>query len=380
MTTGEMVLLAAVAILAIALVLLVLRGARGGQDGDGLTRLSESQAALTGRLSQMAEGQAAAQARMAEQLQTQERAISALLDLRLNDVTTRIGADLQKTADKSTEALGELQKRLAVIDAAQKGLTDLSNEVGSLQDMLSNKQARGIFGQGQMEDIVRDMIPAEYFYFERTLSNGKRVDCLINLPNPPGPVSVDSKYPHEAYVRLVNAGTDEERKIAGRDFKRDVLTHIKDIAEKYIVPGETGDTALMFIPAESIYNELHQNFPDIIQEGHRRRVFLVSPSSLWMMLHTLRALIRDARIRDHAVVLQAEIGRMMQDVSRLSDRVGKLGSHFGQVAEDIRQVQISAEKIIGRGDKIAGIQFEPAAAESLLSRGRDEETQTPRLQ
>lgn len=378
MTVGEMVLLAAVAILAIALVLLMLRSARAMQGADGLTRLVDAQATLAGRLSQMADGQAAAQARMAEQLQVQERAVSRLLEQRLEDMTRRIGENLQKSSDKNTATMGQLQERLAVIDAAQKGLTDLSNEVVSLQDILSNKQARGIFGQGQMEDIIRDMMPAEYFSFEKTLSNGKRVDCLIKLPNPPGSVSVDSKYPHEAYLRLLSAKTDEERKAAGRDFRRDVTTHIRDIADKYIVPGETGDTALMFIPAESIYAELHQNFPEVVQEGLKRRVFLVSPGTLWMMLHTLRALIRDARIREHAVVLQAEIGKLMQDVGRLNDRVGKLGSHFGQVIEDVRQVQISADKIVGRGDKIAEIQFEPpGATEGLLERGAE---QTPRLQ
>ena len=233
---------------------------------DTAARLVEAQTMLAGRLAQMADSQTAAQARMAEQLQAQENVVRTLLDERLADVSRKVGENLEKSSTKNTEALGALSERLAVIDAAQKNITELSAEVVGLQDILSNKQARGAIGQTQMEDLVRNMLPSNAYEFQVTLTNGKRADCVIRLPNPPGMIAVDSKYPHEAFLALCAAPDERARAAAEQQFRGDVLKHIKDIAEKYIVPGETADSAIMFVPAESVFAELHDRFPQVVEE------------------------------------------------------------------------------------------------------------------
>lgn len=338
---------------------------------DSLTRLSSDQAELRGQLAQIAASQETGRKLVAEQLQAQEREIGKTLNDRLEKVTQRVGESIQKTTDKTSESLTDLQKRLAVIDAAQKNITDLSTDIVGLQDILSNKQARGAFGQAQMEDIVRDMLPADYFKFEATLSNGKRVDCLITLPGDQGDIGVDSKYPHEGFVRLMEAQSDDERKVAGREFTRDVIKHVQAIAEKYIIPGETSDWALMFVPAESIYMELHTNFQNVIQEGYRRKVIVASPSSFWAILHSVRALIRDTKMREHAGVIQKEVGLLMEDVARLDKRVGNLSRHFEQTGKDIEEIQTSTRKIALHGSRITQVDLQgeaPAAQEDLLEK------------
>ncbi|MBL8631439.1 MAG: DNA recombination protein RmuC [Rhodospirillaceae bacterium] len=369
----------ALAVVAIFAGYKALNGSR--QDGDrmamlseAMTRLAESQASLQGRLSQMAEGQVAAQASVAAHLQAQERNVTKILDERLADVTRRVGENLVKAGEKTGESLTALQARLAVIDAAQKNIADLSQSVTSLRQLLSNKQARGAVAQSQMEDLVRDMLPVEYFEFQHTLSNGKRADCILKLPNPPGALCVDSKYPLESFARMLDAETDELRRVAMRDFARDVEKHIDDIADKYIISGETGDVALMFVPSDSIFVELQSNFQSTVQYGFKRKVFIVSPNSLWAILNTVRALIRDAKIRDQAVALQAEIGKMMEDVTRLQDRVTKLGSHFKQATDDVRQIETSTAKILRRGTNIAHVNFEKAEAGAPLALDDDSGT------
>jgi DNA recombination protein RmuC len=336
---------------------------------DSLTRLSSDQAELRGQLAQIAASQETGRKLVAEQLQAQEREIGKTLNDRLEKVTQRVGESIQKTSDKTSESLTDLQKRLAVIDAAQKNITDLSTDIVGLQDILSNKQARGAFGQAQMEDIVRDMLPADYFKFEATLSNGKRVDCLITLPGDQGDIGVDSKYPHEGFVRLMEAQSDDERKTAGQVFTRDVIKHVQAIADKYIIPGETSDWALMFVPAESIYMELHTNFQNVIQEGYRRKVIVASPSSFWAILHSVRALIRDTKMREHAGVIQKEVGLLMEDVARLDKRVGNLSRHFEQTGKDIEEIQTSTRKIALHGSRITKVDLQgetPEAQEDLL--------------
>lgn len=338
--------------------------------GDGLAqaaeKLADQQAQLAGRLSQIAEGQASASARMAEQLQLQERAVTKMLDQRLAEVTRRVAEDLAKSSTKSTEAMGQLQERLAVIDAAQRNITELSAEVVSLQDILSNKQARGAIGQTQMEDLVRNMLPPGAFDFQFTLSNGKRADCVIKLPNPPGLIAVDSKYPHEAFMALMSAKDDRERALAEQAFKADVGKHIKDIAEKYIIAGETADSAIMFVPAESVFAELHDRFPMIVEEGFKRRVYIVSPTTLMATLNTIRTILKDAKMREQAHVLQKAIGEMVKDVALLDKRVGALGSHFDLAQKDIREIQISTRKITERGDKIESMQLDSEVKEPAL--------------
>ncbi len=366
MTAGEFGLGLVLAGLVLVLAVIALHGRKPNETStthmtvliDSLTRLTSDQAELRGQIKLMTEGQETGRRLVAEQLQNQEREISKALNERLENVTQRVGETLQKTTEKTSESLTDLQKRLAVIDAAQKNITDLSTDIVGLQDILSNKQARGAFGQAQMEDIVRDMLPANYFKFEATLSNGKRVDCLITLPGSQGDIGVDSKYPHEGFVRLMAAQTDEERKVAGQVFTRDVIKHVQAIAEKYIIPGETSDWALMFVPAESIYMELHTNFQNVIQEGYRRKIIIASPSSFWAILHSVRALIRDTKMREHAGVIQKEVGLLMEDVARLDKRVGNLARHFEQSGKDIEDIQTSTRKIALHGSRIKKVDLQ----------------------
>jgi DNA recombination protein RmuC len=342
------------------------RGSNSSHMTEATDRLSQAQAELMGRLGQMADGQATAQKLIGEQLQAQERAVTKMVDERLSEVTRRVGENLQKTSDKSAETMVQLHERLAVIDAAQKNITELSAGVVSLQDILSNKQARGAIGQTQMEDLVRNMLPSSAYDFQVTLSNGKRADCVIRLPNPPGLIAVDSKYPHEAFMRLSSAQDDRDRTAAEQAFRSDIIKHIRDIAEKYIIPGETADSAIMFVPAESVFAELHDRFPMVVEEGFRRRVFIVSPTTLMATLNTIRTILKDARMREQAHVIQTEIQKMMEDVARLDKRVGLLATHFDQTQRDIKDVLTSTGKIVKRGVAIENIQLEPAAKEDAV--------------
>lgn len=349
-------------IIATVVLMMALRG-RGGDErliqlSDTAARLAEAQTLLAGRLTQMAESQSAAQSHMADQLRAQETSVRKLLDERLADVTRKVGENLEKTTTRNAEALGALSERLAVIDAAQKNITELSAEVVGLQDILSNKQARGAIGQTQMEDLVRNMLPRGAYDFQVTLTNGKRADCVIRLPNPPGLIAVDSKYPHEAFMQLTAAADDRARTAAEQAFRADVLKHIKDIADKYIVPGETADSAIMFVPAESVFAELHDRFPAVVEEGFRRRVYIVSPTTLMATLNTVRTILKDARMREQAHIIQKEIAELMKDVERLDKRVGALGTHFDQTQKDVKEILISTGKIIDRSQKIENIPLE----------------------
>ena len=374
------------AIVAVGAVVAALFLARRSPNSNHMTeatdRLSQAQAELMGRLGQMADGQVAAQKLIGEQLQAQERAVTKMVDERLSEVTRRVGENLQKTSDKSTETMVQLHERLAVIDAAQKNITELSAGVVSLQDILSNKQARGAIGQTQMEDLVRNMLPSSAFDFQVTLSNGKRADCVIRLPNPPGLIAVDSKYPHEAFMRLSSAQNERDRTAAEQAFRSDVIKHIRDIADKYIIPGETADSAIMFVPAESVFAELHDKFPMVVEEGFRRRVFIVSPTTLMATLNTIRTILKDARMREQAHVIQTEIQKMMEDVARLDKRVGQLATHFDQTQRDIKDVLTSTGKIVKRGVTIENIQLEPATKEESVPHvaAGDEAQRPERLQ
>jgi DNA recombination protein RmuC len=226
-----------------------------------------------------------------------------------------------------------------------------------------------------MEDLVRNMLPPNAYGFQYTLSNGKRADCVIHLPSPSGMIAVDSKYPHEAFLALTRAGDERERTAAETAFRTDVLRHVRDIAEKYIVPGETADSAIMFVPAESVFAEIHDRFPMVVEEGFRRRVYIVSPTTLWATLNTIRTILKDARMREQAHAIQSEIGKLMEDMGRLSERVTKLAVHFEQARKDVTEVQISTNKIVSRGQSIANVQLEEGPA---VNRAVTDETDQPR--
>lgn len=354
---GGAVLAAMVALLAV----LVLRGQGARARDDGLSRaldgLGQTQAALTGRLAQLAESQAASQAQMAERLQAQERALARAVEERLSLLAKRLDDGLQQSSQRQATSLHELRERLAVIDAAQKNITELSAQVVSLQDILSNKQARGAFGEIQLNDIVSSMLPPSAYKFQAPLGDGRRVDCLLDLPNPPGAIAIDAKFPLESFHLLRNARDEAERTLAGRAFATAILKHVRDIAEKYIVPGETAESALMFLPSEAIYAELHANFPDVVEKSFRAKVWIVSPTTLMATLNTVRAVLKDARMREQAGLIQKEVRTLLDDIGRLDDRVAALDKHFGQAAEDIRQIRISTDKVVKRADRIEAVQL-----------------------
>jgi len=303
-------------------------------------------------------------AETAEHLRSNQAELSAGLQQsqtnvneRLEALSKRLGDGLTKQTEKTGATLKELHERLAVIDTAQKKITDLSEQVVGLQDILSNKQARGAFGEIQLNDLVSGILPPSSYEFQVTLSNNRRADCLLKLPNPPGPIVIDSKFPLESYRALHNAKSEIETAAAERAFSTDIKKHIKDIAEKYIIHGETSDSALMFLPSEAVYAELQANFQELVEESFLRKVFIVSPTTLWATLNTIRAVLKDVRMREQADVIQTEVGKMLLDVKRLDDRVAKLQSHMGQADDDLRKIRISTDKVTSRGERITEIEM-----------------------
>ncbi len=341
MSPDQIILLFAAFTLVVLAIYVIAR--RGGSDeqnrslSETAEKLVTAQAELAGRISQLTENQAAAQ---------------KLLDERLADVTRRVGESLEKSSQKAQTSMTEMKERLAVINAAQKNITELSGQVEGLQNILANKQTRGAFGEIRLNDLVKDALPPSAYDLQVTLSNGKRVDCLIQLPNPPGSISIDAKFPLESYRALREAGDDAARKIAARSFGTDIKNHLRDIAEKYILPGETAETALMFLPSEAVYGEIHANFPEIVEMSFRARVLIVSPSTLWATLNTVRAVLKDVEMREQAGAIQKEVHILLEDIVRLDKRVGSLRKHFDLAEKDICEINTSTGKITRRGEDI----------------------------
>jgi DNA recombination protein RmuC len=347
---GAVAVLALIA-LAIALIL-HMRGRRRDREAQA-AELAE----LKGRLQTFAEISVARQGDIA-------RAVNE----RLDRMTHRVGTDLNETSRKTHESIAKLNERLAVIDTAQKNLTDLSTNMVGLQEILANKQARGAFGQMRMETIVQDGLPKGAYTFQATLSNGKRPDCLIRLPNHDAGIVIDAKFPLEGFEALRGARADAERALAAKRVRLDVSRHVDDIADRYLIPGETQDTAILFIPSESIYAEIHESFEDLVQKAYRTRIVLASPNMLMLMVQTIQAVLKDVRMRQQAGLIQKEVISLMEDVHRLNDRVLRLQQHFGQANEDIDKILISTDKVVSRGRKIETLEFEdgaPAAIEQV---------------
>jgi DNA recombination protein RmuC len=279
------------------------------------------------------------------------------LSQRIDALNQRLGESLKETTDKTVETLGSIGARLTVIDEAQKNIASLSGQVVSLQEILSNKQSRGAFGQAQMEEIVRDGLPATLYAFQATLSNNSRPDCVIRLPGASASIVIDSKFPLEGFEALRRAATDEEKKVALARVRRDVQQHVNDIADKYIIPGETQTPAIMFVPSESIYAELHDTFTDIIQKAHRSQVIVVSPNILMLAINTIQTVMKDARMREQASLIQREVGTLLLDVKRLGERVEALRRHLGQSDTDIKEIGISIDKIAKRATSIQEVEL-----------------------
>ncbi|MDU6374144.1 MAG: DNA recombination protein RmuC, partial [Bradyrhizobium sp.] len=293
---------------------------------------------------------------MAQLLAGRQVDLARSVNERLDAVTHRVGQSMEQSTGHPMDSLRVLHERLGIIDNAHRDLSELTTQVSTLRDVLANKQSRGAFGQARMEAIVQDGLPKGSYAFQYTLASGKRPDCVVFLPDA-RPLCIDAKFPLEAVTALHDAETEEEKRAAAQRLRSDVLRHVNDIAEKYLVVGETQDTALMFVPSESVYAEIHDGFDDVIQKAYRARVVLVSPSLLMLAIQVMQQIMKDARIRDAADQIRNEVIHLGDDLGRLRERVLKLQKHFGDVGEDIRQILVSADKIEKRAARIEELDF-----------------------
>jgi DNA recombination protein RmuC len=362
--------LAGAAVLLLLLVLLVMAVRRAGRAaqmvepfiremglmGDQVQHLSDGQQKLAGGLSQVSETQTTSQARMLH-----------LMEQRLGEVSEKMAENLQGTSTRTAHSLGELQQRLQTIDRAQANIEKLSGDVLTLQDILSNKQRRGMFGEIQLNDIVVKALPADSYAFQHTLSNGRRADCLIHLPNPPGPIVIDAKFPLEAYEALVAAETKEDAVRALAGLKTAVRGHLRAIAERYLIEGETADGALMFLPSEAVYAELHAKLPEVVREGFDLRVWIVSPTTCMATLNTMRAILKDARMREQAGAIRKTLKMLHRDVEIVVERVGKLDTHFRQARDDLDGISTAAERAGKRAERLDNFDFEELAPDEATS-------------
>ena len=331
------------------------------------------------RMSEILRSQAEMQGRMgaiAEVFGSRQAELTQSLSQRLDAMSGRLGQTISEQTRATHENLARLQERLATIDSAQGNIQALAGQVVQLQAILSNKQTRGAFGQSRMEAIVADGLPMGAYEFQATLTNGNRPDCLVKMPNDAPSLVIDAKFPLEAWNAIRAAETPETQKAAAQSFRRDVEVHIRDIAERYLLQGETQDTAFMFVPSESVFAEIHENFEALVQRAHRARIVIVSPSLLMLSIQVIQAILKDARMREQAHVIQAEVIRLMEDVGRLDDRVRKLQTHFGQASKDIDDILVSTGKVTKRGQKIEALEFGGSPADDPKDDGDDDGSTT----
>ncbi len=364
----------ALALIAIPVVLLVWIVWRSGrrrveQQTDALRREQAAEA----RLGELLKAQAEMQGRlatMADVFGSRQAELNQSISQRLDGMTHRLGTTITEQTKSTHDNLRSLQERLAVIDAAQNNIQSLAKDVVGLQAILSNKQTRGAFGQSRMETIVADGLPMGAFTFQATLSNGMRPDCTIRMPNNSPPLVIDAKFPLEAWNAIRDGETPEQKKIASQQFRRDLEVHIRDISEKYLIAGETQDMAFLFVPSESIFAEIHENFENVVQKAHKQRVVIVSPSLLMLSIQVIQAVLKDQRMREQAHLIQGEVVRLMEDLNRLDDRTRKLQGHFLAAQKDVDQILTSSDKLARRGAKIEAMEFE-------IPGGRIEDEETP---
>jgi DNA recombination protein RmuC len=324
--------------------------------GQRVQLLSDGQERLAGGLHHVSETQAHSQTAMLQ-----------MMEKRLAEVQRSMGEALHGTSTRTAHSLGELQQRLATIDKAQANIEKLSGNVLNLQDILANKQARGAFGEIQLNDIVQKALPPDAYTMQASLSNGKRADCLIHLPNPPGPIVIDAKFPLEAYEALRRAENPHQLREAQAQLRSSVRAHIKAIAEKYIIDGETADGALMFLPSEAVYAELHANFPEVVRDGFAVKVWIVSPTTCMATLNTMRAVLKDARMREQAGAIRATLRQLHRDVELVVERVEKLSTHFHQARADLDGITTAAERAGKRAARLDNFDFEELAPEAPLT-------------
>ena len=340
MESLHIILIVIIVFMAAAMVFLALRQ-QGGTRQD-----AASVGELKGQLDQIAQLASTMQVQVTTQLQNHERALNETL---------------RKQGESTGQKLGDLQARLAVIDKAQASLNELSAQTTRLENVLSNKQARGAYGEMQLENLVKQMLPPNAYQFQAPLSNGARPDCLLNLPNPPGPIVIDAKFPLEAWYELGDATDDDSRKQARRKLADAMKKHVSDIADKYLIPGETAESAMLFLPSEAVYAEFHTHLQKALEDSFKKRVYIVSPTTLMATLNTVRAILRDVHMREQAAVIQKEVGMLLADIGRLNDRVGNLDRHFDMAQRDIDQIKTTTGKIASRSEKIEAIEVEDAS-------------------
>ena len=352
-------LLVAVVLLAISTIYFAFRKTNTSALTEMADNMYRAQTELAGRLSMMNENNIRQQNQLATAINEQKLSMLKMVDEKLLEVTKNVGQGLQQSTEKTNQTLHDLRERLAKIDVAQQKISTLSEQVVSLQEVLTNKQARGAFGEIQLNDLVSSILPPSAYAFQVVLSNQKRADCVLKLPNPPGTIVIDSKFPLESYQALRKASNEREKLEAERFFKASVLKHIKDISEKYIIPGETAESALMFMPSESVYAELHANFVDVVEASYRAKVWIVSPTTLMATLNTVRAVLKDARMQEQAGVIQKEVGMLIEDIDRIDERIENLSKHFDMASKDIGEIKVSSGKISKRIEKIEDIELGP---------------------
>lgn len=314
-----------------------------------LNALLQTQAEMQGRMQTMAELFGARQAELNQSIRD-----------RLDTMTAHIGQSLSTQACSTHENLARLQERLAVIDTAQNNIQSLAGKVVELQTILSNKQTRGAFGQGRMEAIITDALPFSAYAFQATLSNGTRPDCVIHMPNDAPSLIIDAKFPLEAWNAMRHAQTPQMRTEAESRFRKDMEVHIRDIAQKYLIAGETQDTAFLFVPSEAVFATIHEDFEPLVQKANRLRIIIVSPSLLLLSIQVVQAILKDARMREQAHLIQSEVRKLTGDVARLDERVHKLQNHFQQTEKDVHDILITTSKLTRRGAKIEALELDNA--------------------
>ena len=293
-----------------------------------------------------------------EELNKRMEAMADNTDRRMQEISGQVEKRLSQGFEKTTEAFSNVVKRLALIDEAQKKITELSSNVVSLQEVLADKRSRGAFGEVQLSSLVRNVLPENHFSFQHTLSNGRRVDCFLFLPNPTGNIGIDAKFPLESYRQLSDFHLPEsERTAANRQFKKDIAKHIQDVAERYIISGETADGVMMFIPAESVFAEIHAHHPDLVEMAHKAKVWIASPTTMMAILTTARAVLKDEATRKQVHIIRDHLGALGKDFSRFQSRMDALARHIAQAHEDVEQVHTSAKKITSRFAKIESAQL-----------------------
>ena len=352
---GLLLALAVCALVLLALLILAVtaRGARrrAVESDQRMAALLAAQGEMQGRM-----------ATLAEIFGSRQSELNQSLNQRLDGMTQRIGATIGEQTRTTHENLRRLQERLAVIDAAQTNIQTLAKDMAGLQQILANKQTRGAFGQGRMEAIVADGLPQGGYAFQATLSNGARPDCTIRMPNGQPQLVIDAKFPLEAWNAMRAAKDPELARASAQQFRRDMDVHIRDISSKYLIAGETQETAFLFVPSESIFADIHEHFESLVQKAHKARVVIVSPSLLMLSIQVVQSISRDQRMREQAHLIQNEVVRLMADLTRLDDRVRKLHGHFTATQKDVDDILISSDKVKRRGTRIEALELgEPAA-------------------